>query len=1109
MPQKNQAEEYFSNRAILDKIKADTTIGLKTSTIEVLSNRKLWSTLFNLIREEVKNEAALFATPEYKSRNYNLAKPQERFIEILHATFKGIAALEKADLIDLISKQKAWPSYVKLMGRSGRPTDDYFAHGIELGVDIVCSIFEHSANTNKIGKFLADYAVYDGHPRYLRTFLQTGGENKLLDPYVVGARYERVPTYKIPETIAVAQSAAGTSLTSRVELYRVRESTAAEFQSAPEAAEKIFALCEIDKLSRTKKTELAPQRNRGELYKLLATAQLEDIVKPGAIRSAAEKSPLWHRYLEAFDAMRKTLEKYQTQMHLAKYDELFFSYSDEASALKTSEPGSYLGRTRDRIINNQASYAATCAWEMLHNEAEAKDANMRMFLHGVLLAEDRLEQHIHKDLVLKALEDDRKVYLTTDEKILQKLNIPKIELATVDANIANVLHGKLREINLNDLQKVLTAYDFLRTFRICMNQLILAGDHELGFPAYKASFNETIEEVRPLFDDIRVEGGINKNYGPRRDALGDSVPMERLRASSVYVAPIGSEIDEVRRRGNNAEKTGLLKQAALSQLKQAIRLQRTALGNEEHFLASLTISQFEEMLLSVVASGRQIKDFKVQFREAAVRLPEYNAEETEITEKLPPNFKPTILSVSKYIPVEEAARLGYKIDPCEVSQRAKYHFEVNDKFEDLPHVHVKPKDRNERTRDIAHLQRIYRESHAGLIQAPDEVLARYHRLTKDLVPASDPNIQNGLKVLDRIHKESDAKLVQLPSLSERTKRNPTYYNSNEAASIILLANSEKIFEEHKLFDKVTRDSLEKALKIWNGTVRLHAKFEPGKAFELHSENGPFRSYQVSDSEILGSLPKTTEITSHEIATPGTNKPVACTAHVNLIAIREALDQRDVNLVKIDFSLPEATTEWRAWIDTLNNLFNPYGPGSALTKRFCENTGCSSVGMRPYDSNISNLFQHRTPQGSVVFVDARLYEEVNKLLEPEKINIIRPPNGIAVGNQRNAKQQGFIVWKDSQPTINFGGLSTTGYGKSLLELARSTKPADRKIVDFLANRAEAGRGEVKNIMRDVVDYVRNPGSTVEWNVTNETKPRNNDKEFLDWLQLKYSPWTVGH
>ncbi|MFO0416007.1 MAG: hypothetical protein ACK5Y6_01845, partial [Pseudomonadota bacterium] len=460
--------------------------------------------------------------------------------------------------------------------------------------NLSASMFNAVADTTPqlVNKFVEIIGAYSGSYTILETFLTQLGER---NPFTA-ARKAQILVLPSNDT-GTARGASGHVLTGITYCAYDRETptNTTGYISGKQAITKIFEAFSSDRVTSEAKHRVRSRRS-SELRKALREFDLEslslnDLEQHPKLKGDL-RSQLITRNLAVYNELRKAIE--DCKSHLGN-----MLYSGELTlaginSLKVGQdPGrQFFGWFEDHFKENpnapqgiKIAYASVCDEDIALTEAEEGH-----YLRG-LLAYQRLHSYINKGTALGGLVSDLNQYeqLEISDSLRMDSTIERAR-QTLQATI----NSSSQELTIAEFSTILENAAMTR-FRQEMNSRVLN------------LYRDEFEKALKLFEFVSFEKG-----EWRQDALGDSVPMERLKRH-LYGARVG-----VASRWDSPEKKrAMLGQVDFRHIMDAQFLTRL-ISTEDMLLNAKPIAEFKAMVEGVVVAYR-----KAVYLEA--RLAEYGS----------------------------------------------------------------------------------------------------------------------------------------------------------------------------------------------------------------------------------------------------------------------------------------------------------------------------------------------------------------------------------------------------------------------------------------------------------------------------------------------------
>jgi hypothetical protein len=443
--------------------------------------------------------------------------------------------------------------------------------------------------TKRLERFVAIVDGYRGSFPILRSFIiQLGQQN----PFIAA---ERAQITVLPEKQNNVRGASGHILSGVTYMTYDPEvpTSTTGFFSGKQAIVQIFKAWHPERLDEESKRCVRDRRHK-QLRKALGEIDLENLTLSEIEASPDVKgeirSHIISRNLAVYDELRKAIEQCKTHLSSLIYGGDIVLPG--LNSLKVSQdPGrQFFGWFEDHFRENEnAPIGIKIAYQSIVDEDIALTPEEEAHYLRGLLAYQRVNSFIDKETALGGLVRDLKEYdaLTVDDEL--RLN-PAIEKART--NLQAAIQTTPTELSIAEFASMLENAAMVQ-FRQAMNRRILD------------SYREEFEAALKLFDFVSFE----KDTW-REDALGDSVPMERLKRH-LYGAKVGVEKSWY----GSDKKRAALGQADFRHIMDAQFLKRLIV-QEEKLLNAQPIEQFRAMVEGVVVAYR-----KAKFLEA--RLTEY------------------------------------------------------------------------------------------------------------------------------------------------------------------------------------------------------------------------------------------------------------------------------------------------------------------------------------------------------------------------------------------------------------------------------------------------------------------------------------------------------
>jgi hypothetical protein len=404
------------------------------------------------------------------------------------------------------------------------------------------------------------------------------------------------------------------------------------YQSAKQAITKI-----LDAFCPEKMTEVVKEGVRSRRARELRNA-LQEIDLPSLSLQDFEEHPelrneirqqLIARNLQVYDELRKAIEEYKGHLSDMVYGGQVVLPG--INSLKVSQdPGrQFFGWFEEHLRENpNAPQGIQLAYASLRDPnaslSEREEAN---YLRG-LVAYQRLHSFINKDAALGGMVSDLKVYEGLELTDPLRMD-PNIESAR--RMLQHTIASTPAELSITEFSNMLENAAMVQ-FRRDINKRTL--------DLYRGEF----EKALTLFEFVSFENG-----SWREDALGDSVPMERLR-QHLYGAKVGVATPW----DGPGKKRAALGQPDFRHIMDAQFLRRLV-ADEEKLLAAKPIADFKEMVEGVVVAYRKAMFLEARVAEFATTpegagiVPSLDRE--NIGETLA-SWKPVLLLGNNYKPAE-------------------------------------------------------------------------------------------------------------------------------------------------------------------------------------------------------------------------------------------------------------------------------------------------------------------------------------------------------------------------------------------------------------------------------------------------------------------------
>jgi hypothetical protein len=459
--------------------------------------------------------------------------------------------------------------------------------------NLIGAMFNAVADTTpkKLARLVNIMESYSGSPTILETFLTQLGQH---NPFLAA---EKAQILVLPANdTGTARGASGHVLTGVTYCAYDRDmpTNTTGYLSGKQAITKIFEAFSPDRVTDAAK-ERVRNRRSSELRKALRdvdleTISLDDLETHPELKDEL-RSQLLTRNLAVYEELRKAIEQCKSNLSSMVYggDVLL----PGINSLKVGQdPGrQFFGWFEEHFKENpNAPQGIKLAYASISDpDVSLSEAEEAHYVRG-LLAYQRVHSFINKGTALAGLVSDLNEYerLALEDPLRMD---SKIELAR--QSLQATISSTPTELSIAEFSSVLESAAMVE-FRQEMNRRVLS--------LYKDEFERALK----LFDFVSFEKGMW-----RQDALGDSVPMERLR-QHLYGAKIG-----VASRWDGPEKKrAVLGQADFRHIMDAQFLQRLITG-EEKLLNAKPIAEFRAMVEGVVVAYRKAMFLESQLAQYA------------------------------------------------------------------------------------------------------------------------------------------------------------------------------------------------------------------------------------------------------------------------------------------------------------------------------------------------------------------------------------------------------------------------------------------------------------------------------------------------------------
>jgi hypothetical protein len=459
--------------------------------------------------------------------------------------------------------------------------------------NLIASMFNAVADQTpaKLTSFLNTIGSYDGKFTILETFLTQLGQR---NPYIAA---ERAQVLVLPSNdTGVARGASGHILTGTTYCAYDRDmaTNSTGFLAGKQATGKIFEAFSPNRVSDAAR-ELVRTRRNTELRKALRdidfeSVTLEDLNSDLELREQLG-SPLIARNLAVYDELRKAIEEYKGHLSDMVYGGEVLLPGINSLKVRQDPGRQFFGWFEEHFKENAGAPAGIrLAYANLRDEDVAlSEAEEAFYLRG-LLAYWRMNSYINKTAALSGLVSDLQTYENLD--LSDSLRMDS-KMETARRTLQQTIAATPTELSITEFSGMLENAAMVQ-FRTEMNKRVL--------DLYRDDFEKALQQ----FEFVSFENG---NW--REDALGESVPMGRLR-KHLY----GAKTGVATAYEGPEKKRALLGQHDFRHITDAQFLRRL-MSDEEKLLNAKPIAEFKEMIEGVVVAYR-----KAMLLEA--RLAEYS-----------------------------------------------------------------------------------------------------------------------------------------------------------------------------------------------------------------------------------------------------------------------------------------------------------------------------------------------------------------------------------------------------------------------------------------------------------------------------------------------------
>lgn len=512
---------------------------------------------------------------------------------------------------------------------------------------LVIKIFNAVTETNpgKLNKLIDILSVYSGNFSILGQFLERVGH---MDPFIATSRAQLLilPAEGLPST----RGASGHllhGLTYCAYDHGAPTDTVGYF-SKKQAITRIFEAFNPERMSGDSQHQTR-QRRSSVLREALRDISLHDLEQNPEL-AGETGSHLIVRNLEVYTELRKAIAECKAHLTDLVYDGSML-LSGVRSIKVSEDPGrQFYGWFEEHLKENpNVPRGIRIAYESLKDpDIALSPEDERNYLRG-LLSYQRLHSYINKDVALGGLIQDLKEYEALSVNDPLRLD-EAVERARQD--LKHIAGDGYTEMTIAEFGRLLELSGMVE-FRKSMNQRAL--------DTYGAEFAQALSH----FDFVSFKDG-----KWREDALGDSVPMDRLK-KHLYGAKIG-----ISQAGfSDDRRQALLSQRDFKAVSEAQFLERL-IPDQDRRISAMAITDFRSMVEGVIAAHRKAMHFDGlldEYRKTPVGAAlTINREDVGTALQ---QWKPVLLIGSRYRPAEtwipEGSSPAHAFSIGEISRRLK------------------------------------------------------------------------------------------------------------------------------------------------------------------------------------------------------------------------------------------------------------------------------------------------------------------------------------------------------------------------------------------------------------------------------------------------------